>query len=177
MNKTFLTGVMAIVTAILLVSCAGPDANRQYTRTSEQPSALTIVNHQTFADDILNYKGPAVVLFYNTQFWQCMDMKWRLEWLEKKYRGKAKFAMFHWQVSDDPSRFGLEMLPTVILYRNGAEIDRIKGIPPESKDRAAWNDDLELWFLKNALTLESSDYAADYTYFFKNGYTLQVGNF
>ncbi|PIP37503.1 MAG: hypothetical protein COX19_16585 [Desulfobacterales bacterium CG23_combo_of_CG06-09_8_20_14_all_51_8] len=85
--------------------------------------------------------------------------------------------MFHWQVNDDPSRFKLEMLPTVILYRNGGEIDRIKGIPPEEKDRAAWNDDLELWFLKNAMELKGSEYSGDFTYLFKNGYTLQVGNY
>lgn len=175
MKKTFLTGFFAIVPAILLLACAGPRESQR--QTPEQTSALTVVNHQTYTDEIMLYKGPAIVLFYNTQFWQSMDMKRRLEWLENKYRGKAKFAMFHWQVSDDPSRFSLEMLPTVILYRDGAEIDRIKGIPPEEKSRAKWNDDLELWFLKNALALEGSEYSANFTYLFRNGYTLQVGNY
>ncbi len=175
MKKTVFTLFFAVVPMLLLVACAGQQSIRPY--SPEPTSPLTIVNHQTYADEILSYGGSAIVLFYNTQFWQSLDMKWRLEWLAKKYSGKAKFAMFHWRIDDDPARFGLEMLPTVILYKNGNEIDRIKGIPPEDKDRSAWNDDLELWFLKNALELEGSQYAADYTYLFRNGYKLQVGNY
>jgi len=174
MKKQFLAAVFAIVPAVLLMSCAAPFNSRQY--KPEQASPLAIVNHQTYTDEIMLYDGPGIVLFYNTEFWQSLDMKRRLERLAKKYPGKAQFAMFHWQVSDDPSRFGLEMLPTVILYEEGSEIDRIKGIPPEEKNRSKWNDDLELWFLKNALALKGSEHSGDFKYLFKNGYTLQVGN-
>lgn len=141
------------------------------------PAGVITVNHQTFTNEITTHTGSAVIVFYNNEFWQSLDMKRRIEWLAGKYSGRAKFAQFHWQVADDPSRFKLEMLPTVILYQNGVEIDRIKGIPPEEKDRIRWNDDLELWFLKNALRLEGSQYSADFTYFFRNGYKLQVGNY
>jgi thioredoxin-like negative regulator of GroEL len=175
MKKLFTRCFFFSISALLLMGCAGSQDSGQ--AGQGEPSPLTVVNHHTYTDEIMLYDGPAIVLFYNTQFWQSLDMKRRLEWLAEKYQGKAKFAMFHWQVNDDPSRFSLEMLPTVILYRDGAEIDRIKGIPPEEKNRAAWNDDLELWFLKNALTLQGSEYSAEFTYLFKNGYTLQVGNY
>ncbi len=176
MKKIFITGIFAIILAVVLSACAGKSSDKWQPATG-QASALMTVNHQTFTDEITTYPGPAIVIFYNTQFWQSLDMKRRIEVLAEKYYGKAKFAMFHWQIADDPSRFSLEMLPTVILYRNGEEIDRIKGIPPEEKERKKLNDDLELWFLKNAMALKGSEYSGEYTYFFRNGYTLQVGNY
>ena len=167
--------MILMLLAVLAAGCAGKQGSGRY--IPQQSSTFVTVNHQTYTDEIMLYSGPAVVLFYNTEFWQSLDMKRRLEWLAGKYRGNVKFALFHWQVSDDPSRFSLEMLPTVILYRNGEEIDRIKGIPPDEKERTGWNDDLELWFLKNAMALDDSQYSGDFTYLFRNGYTLQVGNY
>jgi len=177
MKRIFITGILAIIAAVALSACAGKSNDRWLPPGGGQASVLTTVNHQTFTDEITTFTGSAIVIFYTTQYWQSLDLKRRMEWLAEKYRGKAKFAMFHWQISDDPSRFSLEMLPTAILYRNGEEIDRIKGIPPEEKDRTKWNDDLELWFLKNAMVLKGSKYSGEFTYFFKNGYTLQVGNY
>jgi hypothetical protein len=180
MNKQIRTIITAAAAILLLSACAG-----SHRPTTPAPPAhpehfapdIITVNHQTFTDEITTYAGPAIVVFYNNEFWQSLDMKRRIEWLAGKYKGQAKFALFHWPLSDDPSRFTLEMLPTVILYKNGNEIDRIKGIPPDEKERARWNDDIELWFLKNALQLKGSDYSADYTYFFRNDYKLQIGNY
>ncbi len=176
MKKIFITGIFAIISAVVFSACAG-NSNDRWLPPAGQSTALMVVNHQTFTEEITSYSGPAIVIFYNNQYWQSLDMKRRIEKLAEKYYGKAKFAMFHWQIADDPTRFSLEMLPTVILYRNGEEIDRIKGIPPEEKERNQLNDDLELWFLKNAMALKDSEYSGEFTYFFRNGYTLQVGNY
>ncbi len=176
MKKLMLTSIL-MAAAIAMTACAGSHRPVATQPKAVAPGTMITVNHQTFTDEITIYPGPAIVVFFNNEFWQSLDMKRRVEWLAGKYAGQAKFAQFHWQVTDDPSRFKLEMLPTVILYRNGNEIDRIKGIPPEEKDRVKWNDDIELWFLKNGLQLEGSAYSADYTYFFRNGYKLQVGNY
>jgi hypothetical protein len=175
MIKMIHSFMLVAVSAIFLTACAGGGPFGSGSSSPDSP--LLPINHQTFADEITSYEGAAIVVFYNTQYWQALDMKRRMEWLAEKYPETAKFAMFHWQVSDDTSRFNLEMLPTVILYRNGAEIDRIKGIPPSERERAKWNDDLELWFLKNALELEDSEYSGDFTYFFRNTYKLDVGNY
>jgi thioredoxin-like negative regulator of GroEL len=176
MKKIFIAGILVLVSAFVFSACAGTSHDKWQSETG-QTSALMTVNHQTFTDEITTYPGPAIVIFYNNQYWQSLDMKRRIEDLAEKYYGKAKFAMFHWQIADDPSRFSLEMLPTVILYQNGEEIDRIKGIPPEEKERNKLNDDLELWFLKNAMELKGSEYSGEYTYLFRNGYTLQIGNY
>ena len=177
-NKQIMPGIMIAALILMLAACAGSHRPLETKAASPSaPAAMIIVNHQTFTDEVTTYPGAALVVFYNNEFWQSLDMKRRIEWLAEKYKGQAKFALFHWQVADDASRFKLEMLPTVVLYQNGNEIDRIKGIPPDEKDRVKWNDDIELWFLKNAMRLEGSAYSADYKYFFRNDYKLQIGNY
>ncbi|MFH1156003.1 MAG: thioredoxin domain-containing protein [Pseudomonadota bacterium] len=178
MKKLRIPGIGCLLFWMIISACAPPppQVTIQPQPVAPPPTVIT-VNHQTYASEIIAWPGPAVVVFYNADFWQSLDMERRIEWLAKTYPGKAKFAKFHWQVNDDPSRFNLEMLPTVILYQSGNEIDRIKGIPPEEKDRLKWNEDLELWFLKNALGLKGSEYSADYTYLFKNGYKLNISNY
>ncbi len=168
--------ILALMAVVLISSCAqkGPPKPEV---TKIAPAEVVTVNHQIFTREVSNYPGPAIVIFYNNQFWQSKDMLRRIEWLASQYSGHAKFAKFHWQIHDDPSRFKLEMLPTVILYRNGYEIDRIKGIPPEENVRRTWNDDLELWFLANALQLRGDQYSGNFTYLFKNDYNLKIGNY
>ena len=121
------------------------------------------INENTFSTEVTMYEGPALVLFYNSKYWQSKDMERRLEYFAKKYEGREiKFCKFHWPLAADAKAFQLEMLPTLILYRQGNEIDRIKGIPPEQAERNEWNDDIELWILKNALQLKSGTYAGKY---------------
>jgi hypothetical protein len=76
----------------------------------------------------------------------------------------------------DGKPYGLEATPTVILYRNGAEIDRLKGNPPRTKDFINWDEDFELWILRMAMRLESDQQTATYECYFKNGYELQFSN-
>jgi hypothetical protein len=167
-----------IFSILLLSSCATtPPPEPQISAPEPAVESVIPVNHQTFSHYIIEYPGPALVVFYNTQYWQSVDMLRRIEWLAANYPGKARFAKFHWQVNDDASSFGLEMLPTVLLYQNGLEIDRIKGIPPEERERAKWNDDIELWFLKTALRMKGSEYSGDYTYKFNNDFNLIIGNY
>lgn len=156
-----------------LVSCARPPADPVI---PVPETGMISVDHHSFQEEVINYPGTVLVLFHNRQFWQSVDMQKRIEWLAEQYQEEARFAVFEWRISDDPGRFRLEMLPTVILYRDGYEIDRIKGIPPGEDERRTWNDDLELWFLVNAMQLESGRYSGDFSYLFENDYTLKIGN-
>ncbi len=162
--------IAAVISVFVMSSCVKQPV--QYST----PATIIPVNHQNFQDEVIAFPGAVVVIFHNSEFWQSVDMNKRIHWLATKFNGEAKFAKFEWQLWDDPSRFDLEMLPTVILYRNGHEIDRIKGIPPGEKERQKWNNDLELWFLSNALQLKNDSYAGDFSYFFGNSHTLKIEN-
>jgi hypothetical protein len=178
MKQLIKNTICLIFLSVFLTACATQQpVSIKDAKQADVPEGVITVNHQTFTSQIIEYPGTAIVLFYNTEFWQSMDMLKRLEWMADRYPGKARFAKFHWQVGDDASQFNLEMLPTTIMYQHGSELDRIKGIPPAESDRAKWNDDLELWFLKTGLNMKGSKYTGKYTYKFKNTHSLKIGNY
>ena len=164
--------------AIAISMCVYSCAPREIKKVEAPPSPrVVMIDNSTFAEEVERYNGPALVLFYNTKFWQSTDMETRFDLFADRYNGKAKFCKFHWDINADASRYSLQMLPTVVFYMNGVEIDRIKGIPPDKRARLKWNDDIELWFLKNVLGLKGSKYEGRYKYLFKNGYKLQISNY
>jgi len=69
------------------------------------------------------------------------------------------------------------MLPTVVLYKGGVEIDRIRGIPPDENGLMKFNDDIDLWMKKNVMELDGGQYLGKFRYLFANGYTLNVSNY
>ncbi|MDM8555206.1 thioredoxin domain-containing protein [Desulfococcaceae bacterium HSG7] len=140
------------------------------------PAGIVKLNNSNFVKEVKFFDGPALVLFYNKQYWQSKDMEKRFNFFAKKFGSYAKFCKFHWDINADSTPYKLEMLPTVVLYKNGAEFDRIRGINPDAKARAKLNDDMELWIMKNALELKGSKYNAAFRYLFNNTYTLHVNN-
>jgi len=162
-----------------LVSCGTP---RQaglpsVAKTTDGPVYVLQVYDSTFHQEVADYNGVAVVLFYNDSYWQSKDMENRIQNFAQKYYGKAKFCKFFWNIDADTRPYGLEMLPTVVMYENGSEVDRIKGIPPEQASLNEFNKDVELWLLKNAFQLQGDEYSANFRYLFNNGYTLQISNY
>ena len=101
----------------------------------------------------------------------------RFEYFADQFYKHAKFCKFHWPINADPKLYRLKMLPTTVLFKDGHEIDRIKGIPPDKRARLKWNRDIELWLLKNVLGLEGDRYAGKFKYFFKNSYKLHISNY
>lgn len=140
------------------------------------PGTVTTVNSENFAGQVLNHPGPALVLFYDENP-PSTDMHKRFIGLSQRFGEPIKFCRYKWQQGDDPSPYGLEALPTVVLYKNGYEIDRIKGVPPKTREFMEWDEDVELWLLRNALDLHTDEFTATYECWFKNSYELQFSNY
>jgi hypothetical protein len=168
--------LVVIIISMCIISCV-PKPLEVEKVEAPPPERVVFVNSMTFSSEVETYDGFVLVLFYNKEFWQSKDMERRFSYFADKFYGKAKFCKFHWALNADGKPYRLEMLPTVVLYDHGTEVDRIKGIPPDERTRLKWNNDIELWFLKNVLGLKGSKYAGEYTYFFKNSHTLHIGNY
>jgi len=164
------------ITTFILIGLSACSTTKETKLTVIYPAGIVKLNNSNFAKEVKSIDGPVLVLFYNKQYWQSKDMAKRFDHFAKKFAGNAKFCKFHWDVNADSTAYKLEMLPTVVLYKNGAEFDRIRGINPEKNARATLNDDMELWIMKNALEMEGSEYNAKFKYLFNNTYTLQVTN-
>ncbi len=172
-NKMKIRVVLALFACVLvLTSCA----TTTDTKTVPDP-LITPVTEETFDKVLKNTEGKALVLFYNDQFWQSQDMMKRFLYFSEKFKNYASFYDFVWDPKKDGSRYGIDLLPTIGLYENGILIDRLRGVPGDKVDRLSFNDDIELWMLKNVVGLTAGKYVGDFRYRFNNSNTLHIGNY
>lgn len=162
---------LAVLALFLAPACAPKKA------AETPPPRMVSVIQATYKAEVLDSRGLTLVLFHNDKFRQAVDMRQRYETFAEKFYGKAKFCEFTWKADGDTKPYRLETLPTVVMYRDGQEVDRIKGLPTGRAELAAFNDDVELWLLKTGLGLSTGSYQADYKYRFNNGYKLSSSNY
>lgn len=164
-TRPTLSAMIAVLAVCLLAACARAPKT--------QPPDIVAVNAENYSAEVLRQPGVTVLLFHNLEAWQSQDMYQRVSWLAATYKGKLKFCTFAWDMAADPAPYRLEILPTLVMYRNGYEVDRMRGIPDDARAMAALNDDLELWILRTGLKLtQDPKFQAAFDYRFKNGTKL-----
>jgi hypothetical protein len=164
-TRAQLPTLFAVLAVCLLASCARAPKT--------QAPDIVAIDAGSFASQVLQQPGVTVVLFHNLEAWQSQDMYQRLAYLAKTYRGKLRFCAFAWDMAADPAPYRLEMLPTLAMYRDGYEVDRMRGLPDDPRALAALNDDLELWILRTGLKLKKDPvFQAAFDYRFHNGVKL-----
>lgn len=166
--------LLLVILAFMVTACGRP---QPISKVEGIVGNIANINDKSIDKAVYQYPGYSVVLFHNDKFWQSKDMSKRISFFADRYWEKIRFCEFYWDTKRSGKKYGLTMLPTVILYHNGQELDRIKGIPKTKEDRESWNNDLNLWLLKNALEVKGNDYSGNYKYRFKNGSELQISNY
>jgi len=165
----FLIFILFIV--LYLLSCA-TNKHPAISFLEKSSKYTTAINEQSFYKFVNNQEKHTLILFYNKNYPESIDMHNRFELFAKKFNKYANFCKFHWDMSRlDPKPYRLVMLPTVVLYKRGIEVDRIKGIPPKMDRRHMLDVDMEIWFYKNVLNLRGSGRFEDFL--FKNSYHIK----
>lgn len=93
-----------------------------------------------FENEIVNYKGDAVVDFWAEWCGPCRMLGPVVEGLSAKYEGKVKFGKVN--VDNSPSvanRFGISSIPCVIFFKDGKEVGRSIGYKAEAQLEEAMN--------------------------------------
>lgn len=87
------------------------------------------ITDQSFEQDVLKSTGPVIVDFWAPWCGPCLMMAPAFESLAEEYKGKLVFAKIN---TDDnpqvPSAFGIQGIPTLIMFNGGKEIDRLVGL-------------------------------------------------
>lgn len=87
------------------------------------------ITDQTFERDVLKSENPVIVDFWAPWCGPCLMMAPAFESLAEEYQGKMVFAKLN---TDDnmrtPSAFGIQGIPTQIMFRDGKEVDRVVGL-------------------------------------------------
>lgn len=101
---------------------------------SASSSAPFAVTDATFAAEVERSTLPVVVDLWAPWCGPCRIIAPMLDELAVEMAGRVRFAKLN--VDDNPataSRFGVQGIPTLLVMRNGREIDRIVGVAPKAE--------------------------------------------
>jgi thioredoxin 1 len=86
------------------------------------------VTDQSFEQDVLKADSPVLVDFWAEWCQPCRMLAPTVEAVAEKYDGKAKVVKLNIDDSTQtPQRYGIKGIPTLILFKDGAEAERVVG--------------------------------------------------
>jgi thioredoxin 1 len=93
------------------------------------------VTDATFESEVLNASQPVLVDFWAAWCAPCRMLAPTVEAVAEKYQGRAKVVKLNVDENiDSSSRYGIKGIPTLILFRQGKEAERVVGVPANAKD-------------------------------------------
>src|SRR2546427_9500 len=99
-------------------------------------SYIEVVTGQDFAEKVLNAPQMVVVDFSSDTSGSCKVFDPEFEAISEEYQGRVTFAKLNVNGSEDlTSQWSVDGIPTLIFFKNGQEINRIKGIVMRDKLR------------------------------------------
>ena len=86
------------------------------------------VTDQSFEQEVLKSEQPVLVDFWAEWCHPCKMLTPAVEQVAEKYQGKAKVVKLNIDDSGEtPQRFGIKGIPTLIVFKGGAEAERVVG--------------------------------------------------
>ena len=94
---------------------------------------ITDLSDTTFAEEIEQYPGIAVVDFWASWCGPCQAVAPILEELAVKHAGKVKVAKLDVDAHPlTPDRYGIRSIPTLLFFREGRVVDTVVGALPKT---------------------------------------------
>jgi len=91
------------------------------------------VNDISFSEEVLNHAGVVLVDFWAPWCGPCKMMSPVLEQLAAQWAGRVKIAKLNVDENQiTASRYGIQSIPSLLLFKNGKHINTLVGALPKS---------------------------------------------
>jgi thioredoxin 2 len=102
-------------------------------KTALVAAAPVVVSDATFADEVERSPVPVLVDMWAPWCGPCHMIAPTIEQLAVEMAGRVRVAKMN--VDENPatsSRFGVRSIPTLLVFKDGREVDRIVGVQPKA---------------------------------------------
>lgn len=92
------------------------------------------ITDSTFNEEVISYKGTVLVDCWAPWCGPCRMVAPILDKLAEEYRGKVKIVKLN--TDENPgisSQYGIRSIPTMLIFRNGTQVDRLTGALPKQE--------------------------------------------
>ncbi len=91
-----------------------------------------------FQSEVLDSDQPVLVDFWATWCGPCRAVGPTIEELAKQYDGTVKVGKLNIDENPQaPSRFGIQSIPAVLLFKDGKVVETLVGVQPKQRYEAA----------------------------------------
>lgn len=95
-------------------------------------SGIFKVTDSSFQSDVLESKGPVLVDFWAEWCGPCRALGTKLEEIAQDLDGKLRIAKVNVDENPEaPARYSVRGIPTMILFKDGSEVEQIVGNLPK----------------------------------------------
>jgi thioredoxin 1 len=95
-------------------------------------ASITVIDYKTFDAEVLESSGLVLVDFWADWCQPCKALAPIIDELAEAYTNKVKICKCNVDRSEKLAmHYGVMSIPTVVLFENGTEIDRIIGLRPK----------------------------------------------